>query len=610
MAAELARAAGAPVVEELAHPLVQRRIHESASETVFSSTFATATHWLLDEHRIAEGDALIPGTGFVEIARAALASRPEPRAIELRDVFLMHPFVVPDDAERELRVVLERDGGDFVMLSRRAANEDAQWIEHVRGTAAYVEADSPVKRSIEDLRDRCAARTETFDGPPRPPHLRFGPRWGCLQEVRYGEAEALATLELPGTFATDLETMDAHPAVLDLATGCAHALIAGYDASEDFYVPMSYARILLRGPLPRRLHSHLRYRRDASGDQDYAIFDVTLLDPDGVECGVIEEFMLKRVSGGDRLVGAAEAEPSSLVMFDDPAARAAAERNPLFENLKDAIRPDEAPAIFDALLAHRLTGHVAVLPHDLEAWIERLVVPAEPPGGPARAEDPALVADLEESAAAVLGCEGVADAVVTAHFDRPGERRLLAHIVWEPDHHGTVSELRKALRRALPSDLVPQNFVELDALPRDRDGDVDRDALEDPYGLSDDYVAPRTETEKGVAKIWQEILGVDRVGLHDNFFDIGGHSLLAMRVIVRMEKKLGARLNNAIMVLQTLEQVAAEIDKRTGRGEGEAPAADDRAGHATAAADSDAKPDQQGLSGRFLRAIKRGVSQR
>lgn len=626
MAAELAREAGAasePLVEELGHPLVQRRIHETAAEQVFSSTFATGTHWLLDEHRLAEGEALIPGTGFLEIARTALAMRPEPRAVELRDVFLMHPFVVADDAERELRVVLERPSGDFVMVSRREGGDEGQWTEHVRGTAVFVEADSPVKSSIEDLRARCDQRTERFDGPPRPPHLRFGPRWGCLREVRFGHDEALATLELSEAFAADLDVFHAHPAVLDLATGAAHSLIEGFDASEDFYVPMSYARILLHGPLPRRLLSHLRYRRDASGEQDFAIFDVTLLDPDGVECGIIEEFMLKRVGGGQRLTGpeAVDAEPSSVVMFDDPAAVAAAQRNPLFENLKDAIRPAEAPAIFDRLLGHGLDGHVAVLPHALEDWIARLVVPAEPAGGVARAEDPALRADLEESAAAVRGCEGIAEAVVTAHFDRPGERRLLAHIVWADGHHGTVSELRKTLRRALPSDLVPQNFVELDGLPRRRDGEVDRSALEDPFGLADDYVAPRSETEKAVAKIWQEILGVDRVGLHDNFFDIGGHSLLAMRVIVRMEKKLGARLNNAIMVLQTLEQVAAEIDKRTGRSEHVAGAAaaeatsspEDtaRSGAETrpaAAAEGAAGPDAEaptGLSGRLLRAVRR-----
>ena len=152
---------------------------------------------------------------------------------------------------------------------------------------------------------------------------------------------------------------------------------------------------------------------------------------------------------------------------------------------------------------------------------------------------------------------------------------------------------------------MPQNFNELAELPYDVHGAVDRSALEDPFGLSDDFVAPRSETEKGVARIWQEVLGVDRIGLYDNFFDIGGHSLLAMRVIVRTEKKLGARLNNAIMVLQTLEQVAAEVDKRLG-------ASGNREDVGGSSAESPRPADQQeesgasqSLSGRFLRAVRR-----
>jgi hypothetical protein len=65
-----------------------------------------------------------------------------------------------------------------------------------------------------------------------------------------------------------------------------------------------------------------------------------------------------------------------------------------------------------------------------------------------------------------------------------------------------------------------------------------------------------------IAEIWKDVLGIGRVSVYDNFFDAGGHSLLAVRVVTRIDKKLGVRLNQAIMVLQTLEQIAAECDKR------------------------------------------------
>jgi hypothetical protein len=138
----------------------------------------------------------------------------------------------------------------------------------------------------------------------------------------------------------------------------------------------------------------------------------------------------------------------------------------------------------------------------------------------------------------------------------------VAYVVYAPNAHVTVSELRRFLKSRVPAALVPATFVALEALPRDAGGAVDRAALPDPFGAADDYVAPRTDTEKMIAEVWMEVLGIGRVSVYDNFFDIGGHSLLAVRVVTRVDKRIGVRLNQAIVVLQTLEQIAAECDKR------------------------------------------------
>jgi acyl carrier protein len=92
------------------------------------------------------------------------------------------------------------------------------------------------------------------------------------------------------------------------------------------------------------------------------------------------------------------------------------------------------------------------------------------------------------------------------------------------------------------------------------DGRPDLSALPDPFAAEDDHVAPRTDAEKLIADIWRELLGVDRVSLHDNFLDIGGHSLLALRAISRIGKKTGVRLSPSALNLQTLEQIAASIN--------------------------------------------------
>ena len=630
MAAELAReASGGGVAEprELGHALLSHCIHETGREEVFSSRFATASHWLLDDHRVSEGDALIPGTGYLELVRAALASKPQDRAIEFRDVFLVAPFVVPDEGDRELRIQLERESGDFVVVGRAGGEgEEGPWTDSVRGSVRYVDHDASVRDAVVDLdalAARCTQRSETFDAPPQPPNLRFGPRWGCLKEVKYGDGEAIAELDLPGEFEADLETIALHPAVLDLATGCAHSLIHGFDDASDFFVPMSYARVLVSAAMPKRVFSHLRCREEEGGDGEYAFFDITIYDEQGRECVRVEEFMLKRIAGGVNLIGGADAASApAVVMFDDPSAQSGGS-NPMLENMRNAIRPAEGLDALERILASGATGHVLVLPHDLSRWIDELTAATNPePAGARRDEDPALLQDLAESETTILEQVGVADVAVTAHFDRPGERRLLAHLVWDPSENVTTSELRRALRKILPSDLMPQNFVELDGLPRLADGAVDKSALEDPFGLADDYVAPRSDTEKAVAKVWQEILGIDRVGLYDNFFDIGGHSLLSMRVIVRVEKKLGVRLNNAIMVLQTLEQVAAEVDKQNGGAAGASAETSDieaagEAGAASAGAAEAAKPgspakdaaasEEKGLSARLFRAVRKRV---
>lgn len=97
-----------------------------------------------------------------------------------------------------------------------------------------------------------------------------------------------------------------------------------------------------------------------------------------------------------------------------------------------------------------------------------------------------------------------------------------------------------------------------------RDGNLDRSELLDPFAPVDNYIAPRTQTEKRLEKIWQGVLGVPKVSLNENFFDIGGHSLLSIRVIVKVKKEFGVRLDQAKMVLLTLEQMAKDIDDQVG----------------------------------------------
>jgi aryl carrier-like protein len=135
--------------------------------------------------------------------------------------------------------------------------------------------------------------------------------------------------------------------------------------------------------------------------------------------------------------------------------------------------------------------------------------------------------------------------VVVAREDAPGEARLVAYLTSPGDAAPDAAALREHLRAGLPEYMVPAAFVTMEALPLSPNGKVDRKALPAPEAKRDEavaFVAPRDETERAIAAIWREALGVEQVGVDDNFFDLGGHSLLLVRVHGRIREALGAQV--------------------------------------------------------------------
>ena len=144
---------------------------------------------------------------------------------------------------------------------------------------------------------------------------------------------------------------------------------------------------------------------------------------------------------------------------------------------------------------------------------------------------------------AVLGKHPmIREAVVLAPEDRPGDRRLVAHVVLRSGQSLDAPGVRSFLKQTLPEYMVPSSFVFLDSLPLTANGKIDRKALPEPDQrrpeLEEIYVAPRTPVEEMIAGIWAEVLRLGTVGVHDDFFDLGGHSLLATQAISRICQSL------------------------------------------------------------------------
>jgi amino acid adenylation domain-containing protein len=158
---------------------------------------------------------------------------------------------------------------------------------------------------------------------------------------------------------------------------------------------------------------------------------------------------------------------------------------------------------------------------------------------------------------------GIQASVVITREDRPGDKRLAAYFVPGSTDVPHSGELRKYLKAKLPDYMVPSFFVELNEFPLTPNGKIDRKKLPEPDGLrtiEEDHAAPSSPMEKMIAAIWQEVLGVDHISALDNFFDLGGHSLLSMKVIHEIERKTGKRINPRAMVIQTLAEVAASCE--------------------------------------------------
>jgi acyl carrier protein len=135
---------------------------------------------------------------------------------------------------------------------------------------------------------------------------------------------------------------------------------------------------------------------------------------------------------------------------------------------------------------------------------------------------------------------GVREAVVLIRENISGNKYLVAYMIPNQEQALISSELRNFLKEQLPQYMVPSAFVTLDTLPLTPNGKVDRKALPNPESVRSElataYVGPRTEMEQTIATVWQEVLGVEKLGMHDNFFDLGGHSLLMVQVHKKLQE--------------------------------------------------------------------------
>jgi len=552
------------------HPLLDRCERETAEEAVYETDFSAARHWPLAEHKIL-GRPALPGTSYLEMARAAFehhAAAFEAQvapAAELREVLFLTPLMLDDAESRTVRLALTRepDGYGFRMSSRmpaagiagdagvggaaalptasRGEGGDAVWQVHARGRVRGMTATPPPPLDVAAIRQRCGVREIVPEGPLMSAGegpIFWGARWQSLRKVEVGDGEWLATLELPAEFAGDLARFALHPALLDVATG-----LVGFFA-EGTHVPLSYRRVVQWRPLPSRILSWVREAGEGGAGKETVAVDVTLLDEQGEPLVEIERFVLKRIDAA--------------AAFARPAA-------------KGGAKVDAAPVAPAA-------GTAAAAGAD--------AAPAAAPGAaaPDTAESAAVAAAVavETGAAAGAPASGPAGSAAAAKPQYPGAPLTEGILSREG-----VEALRRLLERGrtLPQVAVSaKDLAAMMAQVRDVDSSgmmagpgrgaggaaAARPAHPRPQ-LSTPYAAPRTEVETRLAAIFQGALGIDEVGIHDNFFDLGGDSMVGIQVVARANEMQLQLSPDQLFEHQTIAELAALLPAGAGAGDVELP---------------------------------------
>jgi phthiocerol/phenolphthiocerol synthesis type-I polyketide synthase E len=417
------------------HPLLGVRLDASPDRAVFAAGLGASRSWVLDEHRLLERPVL-PGTAYLEMARAACEAVAGPGPVEIADVLFWTPLVVPTDQEAEVYTVLDRrEDGSFVFQVLSFAS--GGFRRHATGAVRKLDetAVAAARERADRVRERFAILETAPAQEPGPDALAaaFGPRWQCLRRYRFVEDEGLAEISLDEANAGDVEIYRLHPALLDAATGFTSANLT------EGHLPLSYRTVRVLAPLTAAVRS---WGRGQSSGTTFSA-DVVVTGLDGEPLVEIEEFTKRRLDGGQ-----GEADLAALESGD-----------------RSFVDPGFDP-------------EAGMLPH--------------------------------EGAEALVRILGSRRHLLQVAISAPVQRRAASMV-----------------RQDRPSSPIP--------------------AVAD------------VGAEETLRRLWSEVLGVADVGLHDNFFALGGDSILGLQVVSRAREAGLELAPGQIFEHQTVAQLAAVL---------------------------------------------------
>jgi acyl transferase domain-containing protein/aryl carrier-like protein len=495
-----------PHYKPMGHPLIDKSITETSEWQTYITEFSVAKHWVLNEHKI-RGEAVLPGTAYMEMARAAFDKYDESGSIEIHEIFFISALIVKEDEKKEVCTMLKSSGDifEFVIMSpsEYGTSEGTKWQTNVMGKIVSVAFEIPRKYKIEEIEERCSERQVIFANKEQLEKYRerslvkVGPRWNNLKWVKFGKNEAIAFLELPETFSADLGGFKLHPALLDMAIGF---IIPRVD-DKGAYVPFSYKRMRIHGSLPKRIYSYGKYDENGHSPKGAITFDVIIMDDQGTELVEIEGYTLRRIEGGAGSFLAEATRPRSREAFLD-------EHKPLVPENRNFRLQKSPPGISGILPRPREFGD--------RSFHERLVR------------------------------DGISPREGVDVFNRILSTCPVPQVIVSPVDLHILIEENTGMSPLSPSEILEEAKEGRSSTPSQPSPDIgDLDG------------APMREVERILANLWQKVLGIERVGIHDNFFELGGDSVMGIQIFARA-REAGLQITiNQLFQYPTIAELAA-----------------------------------------------------
>lgn len=435
---------------DIKHPLFQQMQRVDAHETQYHALLS-ATHWIIDEHRI-QGTPAMPGTAWIDMAAtiakqhwaAELATEQASANLVLRDVFFMSPMMFTQtdaDGARvgRVRITVTEVSQDttppttqlnFLMESEN----DGHWLPHASVCAQLDRTQTTVAFDFDAVVAECSETSHDVSAQTAgdDDFLCLGQHWQTHKTVFFGQHTVLNWFELSPTLTDDLTAFALHPALLDMATGpsCGHLLANALPALKDVvYLPLSYGELRCIAPLTDKLFVYGSVDISHDPSLETLSLDYVITDELGTVLMTVSGFMLKKVAEGANLA-------------DAPATAASA--NPVGIGETSGILPQEGLAALDRIIAQQHTPQVVVSTSHL----------------------PTLLNEMRASKNQSVSGGGT--------HERPD--------------------------------------------------------------LASDYVAPSSKVEEILAAIFAGVLGIEQVGINDNFFELGMDSVLGIQVVSQARK--------------------------------------------------------------------------